>query len=121
MTEEEKRKMIAEACGWSRVWNEDANEDNEHWVWKNPDGIFVRDCFVPNYFHDLNAMHEAEKSIPVILQDRYVHFLAEAVIDFRLTKFKKLRNELIFIVARATAANRAEAFGLVLGLWKEGE
>jgi hypothetical protein len=77
---------------------------------------FTCDCgiatLVPNYFADLNAMHEAEKMLrraPDTFQPGGIgHYLC-------------LLDEMFDEPITSTAAQRAEAFGLTLGLWKEGE
>jgi hypothetical protein len=53
---------------------------------------------LPDYFTDLDAMHEAEKAIPS---------------EFDWARYRTLlKNDL-----HATAAQRAEAFGRTLNLW----
>lgn len=93
MTQEQKRIKIAEACGLTG-WQETRS--------------------LPDYFKDLNAMHEAEK----VLSD-FNHGL------FRKLLFSEAYN--IGLAANnldaerkqvsATAAARAEAFGKTLNLW----
>ena len=87
MTPEQQRIAIAEACG----------EDN--------DSIY-RDL-IPDYLNDLNAMHEAEKT----LTDK-------AHEEFRLNLYEVLGDDSRLIVS-STAAQRAEAFLLTIGKWEE--
>jgi hypothetical protein len=68
---------------------------------------------VPNYFHDLNAVHELEKVLTEKEQRDYVFRLLLKLVDGSVTN--DLNDHFIFI--RATAAQRAEAIGLTLGLW----
>ena len=82
MTTEQKRIKIAEACGYYR----------SH----------------PDYFHDLNVAHEAERALT---DDEYAMF-RKHLCDIFGNGFR---------VYSATAAQRAEAFGLTLGLWRKGE
>lgn len=81
MTPEQQRIAIAEVCGWEPV----------------------SDDQLPNYLKDLNAMHEAEKTIKGTSSWRtYKYELSLMPID----------------EIHATAAQRAEAFLLTFGLWK---
>lgn len=105
-TQEQKRIKIAEACGWTQCrWN--GAYDTLKGVPPVRPSVF-RD--IPDYFNDLNAMHEAEK---VLIQrgglPSYEHFL-------RLNEFTE-DNEPWYGSIHATAAQRAEAFGLTLKLW----
>ena len=89
MTPEQQRIAIAEACG----------EDN--------DSIY-RDL-IPDYLNDLNAMHEAEKT----LTDK-------AHEEFRLNLYDLIRDDSRLIVS-STASQRAEAFLRTIGKWKEAK
>ena len=68
---------------------------------------------LPNYFSDLNAMHEAEKVLGEKKIRSYAFILAQ-VLDTSPTV--DLDDQ--FLNIHATAAQRAEAFGLTLNLWK---
>ena len=66
----------------------------------------------PNYPSDLNAMHEAEKTLTGQQTVEYVlalRLIIETADDLRTVHW--------FAVVRATAAQRAEAFLRTLGLW----
>jgi hypothetical protein len=93
MTQQEKQIKIAERCGWRCT--------NEGWI--SPGNI---EDFLPDYFDDLNAAHEMEEAIPSYMVGLYEKLLSDVSEGF---------------IWRATAAQRAEAFGIVMGLWKEGE
>ena len=82
MTTEQKQIAIAEAGGFYR----------SH----------------PDYFHDLNAMHKAEK---VLSSTNTREDCGMSDLGFYRLKIDK----------QSTAAQRAEAFGLTLGLWRTGE
>lgn len=101
MTQETKRIKIAEACGWQRHYNTDMQ-----WRYDGdgPDDWIVEDE-LPDYFHDLNAMHEAEKTLTDEQKGEYINQLSSICGD-----------TMWFI--HATAAQRAEAFGRVKGLWE---
>jgi hypothetical protein len=102
MTQEQKQIKIAEACGWTEI--EPCTCHNGQARGFQPvKGAHKK--HTPDYFSDLNAMHEAEKLLAGEQWVKYVRFLGEA------TQEQKGR-------CHATAAQRAEAFGLTLGLWK---
>ena len=104
MTPEQQQIAIAEACGWEK-----ANHLGLGW-WRHP--VEKTACTtddLPDYVNDLNAMHEAEKVIEVIMHERgddyaYGDKLVEVTQDVR--------------PIRATAAQRAEAFLKTLNFWK---
>ena len=104
LTNEQKHIKIAEACGWRIV---QANVHTMH-VWEpgaeSPArlGLNLEDK-LPNYFNDLNAMHEAEKILEVSQQKEY----EQLVSDSTCTMFK----------LHASARVRAECFGRTLNLW----
>lgn len=106
MTPKQKRIAIAEACGWKDVeFGVGPNSnlclgDKPSWAHGKVQSYLV-DQRVPDYFNDLNAMHEAEKFVKNVWG-----------------KYVKILNSFTD-PACATAANRAEAFGLTLGLWTE--
>lgn len=116
-TETEKRIRIAEACGWTDVRETTVLKGRvmRTGIFGNPPHLsaigYTSNGIIPDYFNDLNEMHEAEKVLP----DRigFMHYLcAEVGMDAYPHGFGE-----IFILAHATAAQRAEAFGLTLNLW----
>jgi hypothetical protein len=99
MTPEKQRIAIAEACGWT--------PDPFGYYVKDPAGIAgprFRLDELPDYLNDLNAMHEAEKTLS----------------DDNL---KSYRGWLVVVCNgehwRATAAQRAEAFLRTIDKWEE--
>lgn len=100
MTQEQKRIAIAEACGWSYK-----TQDHGDPYWCHPEINQVYDT-PPDYPNDLNATQEFKH----VLEQRKLYW-----------QFIELLNQLVESPAFSTAAQRAEAFGLTLGLWKEGE
>ena len=92
MNPEQQRIAIAEACGWKTGYR-----DPEAW---HP---------LPDYLNDLNAMHEAEKT----LTDK-------AHEEFRLNLYDVIGDDSRLIVS-STAAQRAEAFLLTIGKWEESK
>jgi hypothetical protein len=91
MKPEQQRIAIAEACGWKC-------SEYSHEL-----GQLVAQ-FIPDYIHDLDAMHEAEQVLNNVQRERY-------------------RTELVYSHAGgdvfATAAQRAEAFLKTIGKWED--
>ncbi len=111
MNDAEINIEIAEACGWKTVENADGDLSEPHlsrnWTeWLGPNG--EQDSEPPDYCHNLDAMHEAEK----VLTDHtgYMQQLGWIV----GTQFP-------FFLSHAASLQRAEAFLRVKGLWKESK
>jgi len=126
MTPEAQRIAIAEACGW-RVDDELEDGALMGHIRPTPNDWEVWDI-VPDYLTDLNAMHEAEKTLGQDDSYRYGDALAASV---RKPELEAMRREGMdeddqfpfngwghFAVAHLTAAQRAEAFLKTKGLWK---
>ena len=96
MTKEEQRIAIAEACGWKTGYR-----DPEAW---HP---------LPDYLNDLNAMHEALKTLN---EDQMVSM--DHHLDVVVGNGKQGLNYEYFLWS-ATAAQLAEAFLFTVGKWKE--
>jgi len=101
MTNDQINQRIAEACGWTEVGECENGgfrlrgfPPNRHEAHRKP---------IPNYCIDLNAMHEAEKSLRGIEWDVYVDSLANTWVE----------------VVHASARQRAEAFLRTLGKWED--
>lgn len=111
MTQEEKRIKIAEACGWKDFHNHlsfSCGTPPTKSIFYRPIVGLVGEashCILPDYFNDLNAMHEAEGVLTENQLRCYGWILLEIV-----SKDNRY-------IACATAAQRAEAFGLTLNLW----
>ena len=102
MTEQEQRISIAEACGWVKHVD---NETQNCLGWKSPNHGALLFDFVPDYYTDLNAMHEAERTLANDTKTDYIRLLNKG--DFSCRR-----------LAFATAAQRAEAFLRTIGKWK---
>jgi len=105
LTQEQKRIKIAEACGWINceiIQYEGFSMKAIGYRSKSAIGFES----LPDYFNDLNAMHEVEKT--GITSDNSEDY------DFCLREAMQDANDYIW---SATAAQRAEAFGKTLGLW----
>jgi hypothetical protein len=118
VTPEAQRIAIAEACGWKK---------SGYWAWSGQD-CYERDgnepCAasrLPNYLTDLNAMHEAEKTLPDFAGDDesadqlgFCETLAEVV----GAKWNTANSYDMWLIVNATAAQRAEAFLRTIGKWQ---
>ena len=102
MTEKEINIAIATHLGWT-----DISEDYCLGTRPNSKGEKYRREIIKRYRADLNAMREAESGLPDSMEQPYYETLHEVAgnLDFY----------------KATAAQRAEAFLRVVGLWKEAE
>jgi hypothetical protein len=119
MNTTEQQIAIAEACGWTQIYNLQHDLKSMHaskgWRGFPPISKGHRQP-LPDYLTDLNAMHEAEK------------FLDESQ-DHPITYWEELEkvvgckdsndgNEMRKVIC-ATAAQRSEAFLRTLGLWRD--
>lgn len=122
MTQDEKRIKIARACGWTCTL-----DDNQFWRATRPDGSFTYELWcsqdnvwsagIPDYFHDLNACAEMEK----VLTANQANLYRKMLDGITGQAYVGSRHPHLCYGHHATATQRAEAFGLTLGLWKEGE
>jgi hypothetical protein len=94
MTQEQKRIKLVEAGGWK--------PDKRGFGWLSPHGYYDTP---PDYFNDLNAVHEVEKVLTEDQYDEYRHHLV------------KPAGYLWRGIFSATSAQRAEALGKALNLW----
>lgn len=107
MTPEEQNKAIAAACG--KTYHRPSDQELK-------DGCFSQ--FEPNYVRDLNAMHEAEKTLasPIDWANYNVELFKVAT-NTNLSRAVNMPRQ-IFRALTATAPQRAEAFLRALNLWK---
>lgn len=121
MTDQEINIAIAEACGWSSIN-----------VAHPPSGIppshgWPQHRLIPDYCHDLNAMHEAEDELDglsVNTKSMYYDYLLLGVSEFWEHKdsgFKREPFNRDWAVLRSTSRQRAEAFLRCMGLWREAK
>ena len=111
MNPEAQRIAIAEACGWRVVVNmtkpgfkpviKGFSPYQTHSEMDTPA------ISVPEYLTDLNAMHDAEKRLNSQQQERFLKLL-----------FDNFGERGWWMIAHATATQRAEAFLKTLNLWK---
>jgi hypothetical protein len=116
MTNQEINEAIALACGWRYAPRElivSGISIGDDMPWIQPDGTRRRVYNLPNYCNDLNAMHEAWKSLTKEQHQQFKQHLANIVLrDGHIVgPCRSLSN--------ATARQRAEAFLRTIGKWKE--
>ena len=99
MNPEQQRIAIAEACGWKTGYR-----DPEAW---HP---------LPDFLHDLNAMHDAEKVLGACWPTYCEHLLEIVEPEPRTLEICHRWNLL-----HATATQRAEAFLRTIGKWEEAK
>jgi hypothetical protein len=115
MNEEEQRIAIAEACGWKFKIN-DSNYIGELMCKMDELSCWLMPAlsFIPNYLNDLNAMHDAEKTLKYEYDRiRYINTLQMVI-----ALGKDERSVSTFQTISATAKQRAEAFLKTLKLWE---
>lgn len=109
MSPEAQRIAIAEACGWKRIGTQ-KNLPFYGWIEVGP-------CEeIPDYLNDLNAMHEAEKMLNQSGTWQYAANLGRVVGQ---NLMKDIREHGEWMIAHATAAQRAEAFLRTIGKWED--
>lgn len=94
---------------------------------KHPKNRFYYETLTPDYYNDLNAMHEAEETLYADQCEEYARNLMKhhptycvQVLDSRFEPTDEVAYE-TFTLIHATAAQRAEAFLRTIGKWEEGE
>jgi hypothetical protein len=129
MTPDQQRIKIAEACGWTcvginpEIGVATARRELGN-LWGIPPGRVDVDevCswayrVPPDYPNDLNAMREALKALPD--RNKYYEVLA-TVCGYKPERGEE-RNEFLYYILEASAAQCAEAFLRTIGKWKEIE
>lgn len=105
MTDDQINAAIAEACGWTKI-------SSDGIVGEAPGETCNRVMFVPLYCVNLNAMHEAEKTLRTTDSHEYANMLYDIACKNQEQNGKWLPYSI-------SARQRAEAFLKTLGLWKE--
>ena len=111
MTQKEKQIKIAEMLGKVNIHEEVHTAITYLWCGYEP----YREI-VPDYFGDLNACAEMESSLTDGQYDTFEQELAK-ITEFKCHDDLAAPSGLRKVIS-ATAAQRAEAFGLALNLWK---
>jgi len=110
MNDEDINRAIAEHLGWTDIRVSALWEDHQVLCGLNPRG---NTRAVPNYCCDLNAMHEAEKTMT---ERQYWEFA-----DLRLKETVWKHGSPGKAYQCATARQRAEAFLRTVGKWRGEE
>jgi hypothetical protein len=118
MNEQKQRTAIAKACGWTQ---------NKRGSWVDPSGRCVYESWGPTYpgavppyyLEDLNAMHEAEKTLEDRQHQYYYRHLEEIQSGCPYEPDSYYGAGWIYHNVHAIAAQRAEAFLKTLGLWED--
>lgn len=116
MTEQEQQIAIAEACGWK-----ECNQNKGRWY---PQSSLDFRRELPDYLHDLNAMHEAEELvIESYDMERYVVAIRDICRRDWIGKEKNISEfneyQWIYSDCHSTASQRAEAFLRTVEKWKD--
>jgi hypothetical protein len=106
MNEKAQQIAIAEACGWERAERKMGYVTLRGWHSPHDVGFYGSEGeeVLPDYVNDLNAMHEAEKTLSHEQRKDYAALL--------------YHNEL-FLHVTVDAPQRAETFLRVLELWRD--
>lgn len=126
MTPEKQRIAIAETCGWTNtktVNNPDPTPygrlpKGEHPTMHGKEVAW--DLPLPSYLSDLNAMHEAENRIHNSKDaPAFARNLMKVVCGYTTDEdVISINGWMLYRIAHATAAQRAEAFLRTLNLWQ---
>lgn len=111
MTQMQKRIAIAKACGWTHIENVNTMATDGIWFGYPPTGAIIgKKEPLPNYFGDLNAMHEAEKLLPGI--DKWWRFCTHLNTIVCLDADEPFNQdpETLWCMLHSTAQQRADAF-----------
>ena len=107
----ERNEAIALYLGW--IFTKASNSEScDRWTHPKVYGIYSSP---PNYYGDLNAMHEAWLTLDN--HDKFIYWSTLKVVC--ANDIKGLYLESDAVAGNATAAQRAEAFCKTVGIWKE--
>lgn len=124
ITQEQKRIRIAEACGWKFVYSAEVAKraSMSSWYFRELP-VNHRYSPLPDYLNDLNAIHAAEQTLNTLRSQEHGKRLQETARLHCIGIVPDYERDLVSLswLMRMPADKRAEAFGLALGLWKEGE
>lgn len=121
MKPEEINVAIAEVCGWEFVPSHDQQGKAvpERWI---KDGFeYFDDRPFPNYYKDLNAIHEAEKYFddkPIDLKSLYYDYIGLEV-GWTTKTPNEARWQVAWNSMRATSQQKSRAFVKAIGKWVE--
>jgi len=111
MTPDEINKRIALFCKWKQLSSYFGGVEG---LWEDPNG--KQQSTIPNYYGDLNTMHDAEKTLDEKQERDFVFRLLIKLVDGSTITLGEH-----FTMVHATAPQRAEAFLRTIGQWDESE
>jgi|688.fasta_scaffold19560_12 hypothetical protein len=115
MTDEQINIAIAEHCGFTDImWPTGFHQKMSDEKSKQAGGRWRFQ--IPDCCNDLNAMHEAEKTM--VNEPSYWVKLTEVVLGFEYLDFDPSNEYSCLEVASASARQRAEAFLKTIGKWE---
>jgi len=114
MNEEKQRIAIAEACGWQRFCPE---KDPNYWYKPRWREVVITNK-LPDYLSDLNAMHEAEKTLTDGQKMDYAEFMDDFIVPSITYNQYNLWSG-VFEAMHTPASLRAEVFLRTIGKWEE--
>lgn len=121
MNPEQQRIAIAEACGWfaredkDGFWRAvDASGNMTHELWMSQRNVWS--AGIPDFLHDLNAMHDAERMLTQNQMIDYSRHIGKLVTSHLPASRAAWMD---FGLINTTATQRAEAFLRTIGKWKE--
>jgi len=125
MTPEQINQAIAESVGW-KMYCKEAIDGNwgtkDKWV-TDPRGMSCLRLDVPDYYHDLNAIHEVVCGLrrgPGTYQPGGIGCYIDALISVLGMDINETTRDLgLFTIINATAAQRCEAYLDSIGKWEE--
>jgi hypothetical protein len=119
MNHEQKRIKIAETCGWTIADPPDYEDGALMGHHKIAGTEFLGWDMVPDYFKDLNACFDVHKGMDLVHQIQW-HIQLQQMVRKRCA-YNLDEISILMVCCISPASERAEAIGLALGLWKEGE
>ena len=108
LTDEEVRIMVAEFAGWERIKRPPRPELSVMWK-LHGEGQRVTVYELPDYVHDLNAMHKVEKLLDITLGQEITYM--EKLIEVMSSPEGCYPGNILW---HASAAQRVEAFVLTM-------
>lgn len=121
MDEQKQRIAIAEACGWRCISPSNFKLGNKAWrrvEWKGGGMSFLQ---LPDYLNDLNAMHEAERTMSYEQKKKFLHILSD-ITNPQITTgvpYALMAPSQVSMLIHAAAPQRAEAFLKTIGKWED--
>jgi hypothetical protein len=115
MKKEDQQRTIANEIGWTGV----CYSPNEMFLWGHPPGKPEKWKEVPMFPENLNAMHEAEKTLTERQQWNYFYRLAERCGE----KFEggRIKQSTAVMMLGWNAEVKAEEFLRTIGKWKPAD